>query len=99
MKHYNNKDRFFRLNYNKIELERIRLKAIFCDAKLPLAIKQLMIQKIFNLSKKGSLSRAKNRCIITSIGKSTYKDFCLNRSTLREYFSCDLIPGLRKSSW
>ncbi len=99
MKYLNNKDLNTRLSIKTLELEKLRLKAIFRNNKLPIPIRLLLTQKISLLSKKSSSCRVRNRCLITNRGKSVYNDFLLNRATLREFMAQDFIPGLRKSSW
>lgn len=99
MKYLNNKDLKIRTKILTTELEKLRLKAIFRENKLPSALRFLLIQRLSMMSKKSSVCRVKNRCLVTNRGKSVYRDFLLNRSTLREYIGQDFIPGLRKSSW
>jgi small subunit ribosomal protein S14 len=99
MKYLNNKDRKRRFFSKDIEIEKVRLKALYNNWNFPITLRLMVMQRIFLTSKYKSVSRINNRCIITNKCRSVQRDFLLNRSAIREYFSQDLIPGLRKSSW
>jgi small subunit ribosomal protein S14 len=99
MKYLNNKDRRRRYFSKDIEVEKVRLKALYNNCNFPITLRLMIMQRIFLTSKYKSNNRINNRCIVTNKSRSVQRDFLLNRSTIREYFSQDLIPGLRKSSW
>lgn len=99
MKYLNYKDSKRRINYLKIEPEYIRLKSIIYNRSLPKTIQFFFIMKLFRISKNYSKIRIKNRCVITNRSQSIYRDFHLNRSTLKEFVGSDLLVGIRKSSW
>lgn len=46
-----------------------------------------------------SLSRIKNRCLLTNRGRSVHPSFGLSRIKLRDFSSQGKLIGLRKSSW
>jgi ribosomal protein S14 len=55
--------------------------------------------RLTRLSKNMSKVRIKNRCIFTNSANSVYRDFRLNRSSLKEFLGSVLLVGVRKSSW
>ena len=46
-----------------------------------------------------SISKAKNRCFITSRSGGINKNLSLSRIKMREFTNNGLIPGLKKYSW
>ena len=46
-----------------------------------------------------SISRIRNRCVLTGRGRSIYRDFRLSRMQLRHMASFGLLMGVKKSSW
>jgi len=88
-----------RRNFSKSEIERIRLKSVFNNRNLSFAVRFLFLQKISCFSKNSSYVRIKNRCLVTKRGQSVYRNFKINRITLREIMRLNLLNGLRKSSW
>lgn len=51
------------------------------------------------LPKDSSISRIRNRCLLTGRARSVYSDFQLTRMKLRELASFGLLMGIKKSSW
>jgi ribosomal protein S14 len=99
MKYLSYKDLTRRKLFKKNELEKIRLRAVCSNQKLASPIRFLYLQKLATFSKNSSLTRIKNRCIVTGRSQSVYKFFRLNRITLKEMISQNLINNVRKSSW
>jgi len=98
MKYLNFKDKKKRELVNKFEVEKMRVKSIIHNIKLPLTLRFLYLQKLSYFPKDSSHVRIKNRCLVTCNGRSVYKFFRLNRSSLRELVGQNLINGLKKSS-
>lgn len=99
MKYLNFKDKKKRELVNKFEIEKIRVKSIIHNSKLPLSLRFLYLQKLSNFPKNASCARIKNRCLVTCNSRSVYRFFRLNRSSLRELVGQNLINGIKKSSW
>ena len=58
------------------------------------------IQKKFNmLSNNSSVTRIKNKCILTGRSRSIYRFFRLSRIQLRRLASQGRLPGVAKYSW
>ena len=51
------------------------------------------------LPRNSSITRVKNRCILTGRGRGIYSFFKLSRIKLREMAHMGLLPGITKSSW
>ena len=58
------------------------------------------IQKKFNVfSNNSSITRIKNRCVLTGRSRSIYRFFKLSRIQLRRLASQGRLPGVVKYSW
>lgn len=99
IKYLNYKDKTRRRKFVALESERLRLKSVLYNRKLPLGIRSVYAIKLSTLSKNASQVRIKNRCVITNRGQSIYRLFHLSRITLKEFISLNRVASIRKSSW
>jgi|SRR4051812_2663733 small subunit ribosomal protein S14 len=99
IKYLNYKDKTRRHKFVVLESERLRLKSVLFNRKLPLGIRAVYAIKLSTLSKNALQVRIKNRCVITNRGQSVYRLFHLSRITLKEFISFNRIASIRKSSW
>lgn len=74
---------------------RIICKNNFFNNKIRISVKQ----KFLYLSNNSSITRIKNRCILTGRGKKIYRFFRLTRHALKEKSSQGYLPGLSKYNW
>ena len=93
------RDKKRRILYCKSEVQRNTLKAMIRDFSLSKTLRFNFMQELNNLPRNSTLSRTRNRCIITGRAKSNYQFFKISRITLRELASQGLLPGVTKSSW
>jgi small subunit ribosomal protein S14 len=82
----------------KFEKKRLILKIIYKNSFFNYKIKTLVKQKIFSVSNNSSITRVKNRCILTGRGKKVFRFFKLTRHKLKEKSSQGCLPGLVKSN-
>ena len=99
IKYQNYKDKVRRQKFLIFENERLRIKTVLYNRKLPLNLRFFYSMKLATLPKNGSQVRLKNRCLITNRGQSVYRLFHLSRITLKEFVGLNRLPGVRKSSW
>lgn len=99
MRHLNFKDLQNRKKFKRYELERKRIKSICYNMSLPFNIRIFYFHKLTSLKKNSSITRVRNRCLLNCKSQSVYRFFRLNRISLREMMSLNLINGLRKSGW
>lgn len=99
IKYMNYKDKVRRQKFLFFEAERLRLKSVLYNRRLPSSFRSIYSLKLATLPKDGSQVRVKNRCLITNRGQSIYRLFHLSRITLKEFVSFNRISGIRKSSW
>lgn len=99
IKYLNYKDKIRRQKFLFFETERLRLKSILYNRRLPSHFRLFYSFKLSALPKDASQVRIKNRCLITNRGQSVYRLFHLSRITLKDFVALNRIPGIRKSSW
>ena len=93
------KDKTRRQLYRKQELLRIRYKSIVQDLSLPAKLRIQSAQSLNKLNRNGSVTRLKNRCLLTGRGRGVYRFCKLSRISFRELASQGLLMGVVKSSW
>jgi ribosomal protein S14 len=95
LKKKNNKFRFFK---DKNYLNSIISSYTIKDRYLPKEISLNLLNKKNNL-KRSSISKIKNKCLISGRNRSVYKKFKLNRMFIKNLGVSGFINGLKKSSW
>jgi ribosomal protein S14 len=85
--------------FKDLEVKRTIYKSIIKNATIPLASKLKASIKLCELSRNSSITRVKNRCILTGRPKSVYRQFRISRICFRELASNGLLTGVFKSSW
>lgn len=93
------KDLKVRKTVQKYEGKRAELKSIFYNQALPESVRSSAFIKLDKLPKNSSITRVRNRCVLTGRGRSIYKTFKMSRLCFRELASIGSIPGISKSSW
>lgn len=85
--------------FDQQEKKRLVLKSITQNLKFSTNIRWKIQKKFFPLSANSSLTRIKNRCILTGRSRSVSRFFKLSRIQFRKLASEGSLPGLAKSSW
>lgn len=94
------KDKKRRNLVHKYELKKRLLKlAILQKITIRSNNKQKFIYLLNNHPRNSSLSRVRNRCILTGRGNGVLSFFRLSRIKFRELASFGLLSGVKKSSW
>ena len=83
----------------KFYKQRLKLKKIIMDKKLPLDERFVAQQKLSNLPRNSAKTRVMNRCLITGRPHGVYRKLKISRIALRDLGLHGLIPGMTKSSW
>ena len=91
------------------EKKRARLVEKYADKRAELkeqlrtatsAAQKLEISRqIQRLPRDSSVTRKRNRCMVTGRSRGYYRDFGLSRNVFREWAHEGLLPGVVKSSW
>lgn len=99
MKYLVEKDKRKRRIFEKYEKQRLCLKALSKDNRLPLSLRLLYKLKLQMFKKNSSKTRIKNRCVFTGRARSTIRFFRMSRLQVRDLYVKGLLYGVRKSSW
>lgn len=99
MKYLGLKDQKRRKQFFENEKFRILLKYLLQKENLSVKDRILITKKLESLSKDSSITRLRNRCVITNRSRGVLKSFRLSRIQLREMFSLGIVPGFKKSVW
>ena len=94
-----NKDSNRRQLYKTQELKRTGFKLIINSLSLSPLTRLESTQKLHNLARSGSITRVRNRCVLTGRGRGVYRIPRLSRITFRELASRGVLPGVSKDSW
>ena len=97
--HFVIKDKKKRVLYSRYEWQMRQLKAIANNLMLPPEVRYKARLEMTDLPRDCSVTRIRNRCIITGRGRGVYRLFHLSRIKIRDLIAQNKIPGLRKSSW
>lgn len=88
-----------RLLFQYFELRKLSIKAIIYNKELPFSIRTKIQQKNFRFDLNSSITRIKNRCILTGRARSISKMFKLSRLQFRLLASNNFLPGVHKYNW
>jgi len=83
----------------KHRAKRTRLKANAVDETLPPEERMAARLKLAEMPRNGSVTRVRNRCLITGRPRAYYRKLRMSRLALRDLASTGQIPGMVKSSW
>lgn len=81
------------------ELKRIALKFTINNLSVPAIARLESLQRLHNFPRGTSVTRVRNRCILTGRGRGVYRTPRLSRIAFRELASKGLLPGVSKDSW
>lgn len=81
------------------ELQRLQLKALASDFKLPSSIRLYAMTQLAKLPRNSSPVRIRKRCVLTGRPRGIVSDFKMSRIMFRHNALFGLLPGVKKSSW
>jgi len=99
MTNQSNRDSKRRQLHRKQELKRKGLKFTINNLSLPGTLRLASTQRLQGLPRSGSITRVRNRCIVTGRGRGVYQLTRLSRIAFRELASRGVLPGISKVSW
>jgi ribosomal protein S14 len=99
MSNQNNRDYKRRLLMATNELKRLQYKAISQDRNLTPKVRLHAALCLNKLNRNSTLTRIKNRCVITGRARSVYSKYKMSRIIFRELASKGDLTGVIKSSW
>lgn len=99
MKYLVEKDKKRRFIFESFEKERVSLKALSKDKRLPPTVRLLYKLKLLEYVKNASLTRINNRCISSGRRRGILREFRMSRLEVRQLQLKGFLYGVRKSSW
>ena len=99
MKILNTNDKNRRNFFLFLEKKKIILNHIINNLKLSNQIRYNAYIELYHLSKVSTITKIKNRCVISNRSRAIYRKFKLSRIFLKKYALEGLIIGLKKASW
>ncbi len=99
LKKWGRRDMKRRIMVAEGEDERLRLRMLKKTAMLPSLVKLKASEDLKSLPKDGSITRVRNRCVLTDRPRGVLTQFHLSRHKFKRLADDGLIPGLTRSSW
>lgn len=93
------KDKYKRKLTASYELQRLHLKALSADFKLPASLRFDAMLQLAKLPRNSSPVRIRKRCVITGRPRGLVSDFKMSRILFRHNALFGFLPGVHKSSW
>ena len=81
------------------EFEKLRLKAIVKNRLLPEIVRNKAKEELASHPKDSSISRVRNRCVLTGRPRSVMRDYGLCRMKFRDLADHGYISGMTRSTW
>lgn len=97
--HLSVKDNKRRQLFLKLEWQKLQLRAIADNMSLPFEVRYKARLELTDFSRDSSITRIRNRCVLTGRSRGVYRFFKISRIKIRELMSHNKLPGLKKSSW
>ena len=81
------------------EEERLRLRMLKKTKMIPSLVKLKASQDLKSLPRDSSVTRIRNRCVLTDRPRGVVTQYHLGRHKFKQLADGGLIPGLHRSSW
>ena len=81
------------------ECQRLHYKCAIKNLSLAAGVRAQYVRSLNKMARNSSLSRVRNRCVLTGRGRGVLRSFRLSRIKYRELASQGLLMGVCKSSW
>jgi ribosomal protein S14 len=93
------KDQKRRRIFNQYEEKKYILKYIQKNLNIHTSIREKAYRKLSAFPRNSSLTRVRNRCVLTNRPRAVYKKFKFSRIQFRNLALQGDIPGMRKATW
>ncbi|KAL9957929.1 hypothetical protein ACROYT_G034886 [Oculina patagonica] len=99
LKKWGKRDMKRRALYEQHEMERTNLRYLKRNDILPSAVRKKAAEDLENLPRDSSITRVRNRCVLTDRGRGLVGRYRISRMMFRYYADKGLIPGMQKATW
>lgn len=93
------KDKRRRILFSFFERRKMFLKTLIKDMRLPESFRIYAYRQLIDLPRDSSITRIRNRCVLTNRPRGIYKKFGLSRLMFRKYVWKGKLIGIKNSSW
>ena len=93
------KDKTRRNTFLNLEKKKIILNYVINNLKLTKDIREYAYNQFKFLCSISTITKIKNRCILSNRSRAVYRKFKLSRIFLKKYALEGLIMGAKKASW
>ena len=81
------------------EADRLRLRAIVKNKLLPEVVQQKARKELASQPRNASITRVRNRCVLTGRGRGVIGEYGLSRMKFRKLADFGLLSGVTRSTW
>jgi small subunit ribosomal protein S14 len=78
---------------------RAALSSVIKNKELSFEDRITAVHKLAEMPRNSSLTRVRNRCLVSGRSRGYYRKFQVSRIALRELGNFGMIPGITKASW
>ena len=89
------RDQQRRVSFARYELQRLEYKCALKSLSLSTGARAEYVHRLNKMPRNASLTRVRNRCVLTGRGRGVHKFFRLSRIKCRELASQGLLMGVR----
>ena len=93
------RDQQRRALFAKQEWQRLHYKCVIKNLSIAAGARAQYVRRLNKMSRNGSLTRVRNRCVLSGRGRGVHRFFRLSRIKCRELASQGFLLGVCKSSW
>jgi len=98
MKTFYIKDKNRRISFLELEKKKIILQYIFNNLSLPLSLREDAYKQYVKFIYFNSITKIKNRCLLTNRARAVYRKFKMSRIFFKEYALRGELMGVKKAS-
>lgn len=88
-----------RMLYASFEKRKMFLKALIEDLRISKSLRIFAYKELLQLPKDSSITRIRNRCVLTNRPRAVYRKFGLSRLMFRKFVWQGKLVGVKNSSW
>lgn len=85
--------------YAEYEMERTNLRFVKKNDILPSVIRKKAAEDLKKLPRDSSISRVRNRCVLTDRGRALVGRYRVSRMMFRHYADKGLMASVQKATW
>ena len=85
--------------YAEYEMERTNLRYVKKNDILPSVIRKKAAEDLKKLPRDSSISRVRNRCVLTDRGRALVGRYRVSRMMFRHYADKGLMDSVQKATW